>query len=217
MTGYKTFKSREEWLKNRQEGIGGSDIAAVIGQNPWLSNVELWEIKTGRRLRKDISDKDVVKYGQNAEKHIRALFELDHPEYTVGYEDNNSWHSDKYPWALASLDGWLLDKDLRRGVLEIKTTEIQKAGDWEKWNESIPNNYFCQVLFYMAVTEAEFAELRAYIRYTDKDGERKATVRDYHIERADFEEDIHLLMESGAEFWELVESDIRPSAKLPEI
>lgn len=214
MTGYTTFKSREEWLKNRQEGIGGSDIAAVIGQNPWLSNVELWEIKTGRRLRKDISDKDVVKYGQNAEKHIRALFELDHPEYTVGYEDNNSWHNDKYPWALASLDGWLLDKDLRRGVLEIKTTEIQRASDWDKWDGCIPPQYYAQIALYIAITEAEFADLRAAIKYHVGD-ETRTVIRDYHVERNEIQADIDYLIKAGTEFWKLVETDTRPNLILP--
>lgn len=38
--------SREEWLKNRQR-IGGSDASAIVGMNPYRSNVDLWKIKTG--------------------------------------------------------------------------------------------------------------------------------------------------------------------------
>ena len=41
--------NREEWLKERKKGIGGSDAATVLGKNPWKTNVELWEEKTGRR------------------------------------------------------------------------------------------------------------------------------------------------------------------------
>ena len=48
--------THNEWLRNRGKGIGGSEIASVIGQNPYMTNVELWELKTGRRKKPDISD-----------------------------------------------------------------------------------------------------------------------------------------------------------------
>ena len=211
-----TFDSRQEWLSHRQKGIGGSDIAAVIGQSPWCSNVELWEIKTGRSTKKDISNEEAVQYGIKAENHLRALFALDHPEYIVHYLELNSWHNDRYPWALASLDGWILDDGGRLGVLEIKTSEVRNAQDWNKWTESIPQNYFCQCLYYMAVIEADFADLRAHIRYM-KSGEIRATIRDYHIERADVEADIDYLMNAGARFWEQVQKEERPGLILPDI
>jgi predicted phage-related endonuclease len=37
---------REGWLKERREGIGGSEAAAILGMNPYMTNVELWEYKT---------------------------------------------------------------------------------------------------------------------------------------------------------------------------
>lgn len=39
------LKNREEWLKNRFNGVGGSEISAVVGCNPYLDNITLWEIK----------------------------------------------------------------------------------------------------------------------------------------------------------------------------
>ena len=70
---------------------------------------------------------------------------------------------------------------------------------------------------YMAVTGAEFAELRAAIRYSDREGDRRTTIRDYHIERSDVDEDIKYLMDAGARFWEQVTKDERPALILPEI
>ena len=212
----KEFNTREEWLANRVKGIGGSEIAAVIGQNPWMSNVELWEYKTGRRTRPNVSNEESVRYGVRAEHLIRELYELDHEGYSVNYSEFNSWNNDLYPWALASLDGWITDDSGRLGVLEIKTSTIQNADGWKKWDNQIPPNYFCQTLLYMAVIEADFADLRAHIRYI-KDGETRATIRDYHIERADVTEDIKYLMDAGAKFWEMVEKDERPGLILPNI
>ena len=58
-----SFDSRDQWLANRKGRIGGSDASAVIGLNPYMSNVELWQIKTGQAIQEDISDKPYVKYG----------------------------------------------------------------------------------------------------------------------------------------------------------
>lgn len=43
------FKDETEWLKGRMNGIGGSDASAIVGMNPYKSNIELFEEKTGRR------------------------------------------------------------------------------------------------------------------------------------------------------------------------
>ena len=218
MITVKTFNTREEWLANRRQGIGGSDIASVIGANPFMSNTELWEIKRGNTTPGDLSDNPRVMYGIKAEQYLRGLFILDHPEYEVMYDEFNSVYNDRYPWALASLDGWTIEKETnRRGVLEIKTTEIMSATDWDKWTEGIPQNYFCQVLFYMAVTDSQYADLRAAIKYTDKEGDKRTTIRDYHIERADVDDDINYLMFEGEKFWWQVEKGIRPGLILPNI
>ncbi len=209
-----TFPTRDEWLENRCNGIGGSEISAVIGCNPYIDNVTLWEHKTGRKQPEDISDKAYVQYGINAEYHLRELFKLDFPDLEVEYIENNSFLNDKYPWALASLDGWLTDKDGRRGILELKTTEILSSQHREKWNEQIPQNYFCQTLFYMAVVEADFCVLKAQLK-TMFDNIPYLQTKHYFIERNDVEEDIEYLMKKGSEFWGYVKSGTRPPLKLP--
>ena len=212
----KILDSRKDWLQNRMNGIGGSEISAVIGCNPYLNNVELWELKTGKRQPEDISDKPFVKYGTNAESHLRELFKLDFPEYSVEYIENNSFKNDKYPFALASLDGWLTDQEGRKGILEIKTTEILNSMHREKWNEQIPQNYYCQCLFYMAVFEADFCILKAQLKTVFDDVPYLQT-RHYKIERSDVEDDIEYLMSEGQKFWQYVQSGKQPPLKLPEI
>lgn len=212
----KVLKTRDDWLKNRRRGIGGSEIAAVIGQNPYMTNVELWELKTGRRKREDISDKPFVQYGTQAERHLRGLFRLDFPQYKVSYREHNSWINSRYPWALASLDGWLKDENGRLGVLEIKTTEILQSMQRERWKERIPMNYYCQVLLYMAVTEADFAVLKAQLK-TVFDGVPYLQTKHYTIERSEVQGDIDYLMAKGEAFWKYVEKDERPPLVLPDV
>lgn len=209
------LKNREEWLKNRFNGVGGSEISAVVGCNPYLDNITLWEIKTGQRKPDDISDKPFVKYGTQAEPLLRELFKLDFPEYKVEYIENNSFKNYKYPWALASVDGWLTDQNGRKGILEIKTTEILQSMQKEKWRERIPDNYYCQCLFYMAVLEADFCILKAQLK-TVFDGVPYLQTKHYFIERADVEADINYLMSAGQEFWGYVKSGKKPPLMLPE-
>lgn len=215
MVEMKIMSSREEWLANRQR-IGGSDAAAIIGKNPYRSNVDLWKIKTGQMEAEDISQKPYVLYGTLAEPHIRALFALDYQEYKVEYEENNMFLNSCYPFAHASLDGWLTDKESgRKGILEIKTTTILNGLQQDKWKDRIPDNYYIQILHYLMVTEFEFADLVALLRYPNM--YRPEQIRYYHIERSDVKDDIAYLIDAERRFWWNVENKKEPAVILPDI
>ena len=209
------FDSMEEWLVNRK-GIGGSDASAILGLNPYKTNQELWMEKKGQMSPVDISDKPYVKYGNDAEPLLRALFALDYPEYKVEYYDNNMIINKKYPWAHASLDGELMDPDGRRGILEIKTTNILQSMQWEKWDNRIPDNYYIQVLHYLLVTEYDFVVLKAQLKRV-RDGEVRLTTKHYHIEREEVLSDIKMLKEEEKAFWHSLQSGQEPGLLLPEI
>ncbi len=201
--------SREDWLNKRTSFVGGSEAAALVGRNPYMTNIDLYRIKTGQQARENIDNKDYVIYGHNAEPHLRELFALDYPEYKVGYVDNNMWLNDEYPFAHASLDGWLTDQDGRKGILEIKTTNILQSMQKEKWDHRIPDNYYCQVLWYLGVTGFEFAVLKAQLKY-DYDGDIFLTTKHYYIDRAEVQDDIDYLMQRGAAFAEYIEKGKEP-------
>ena len=40
-------KDRAEWLKVRESGIGSSEVATIIGLNPWETPYQLWRRKIG--------------------------------------------------------------------------------------------------------------------------------------------------------------------------
>lgn len=216
MVKMETFSSRSGWLEGRAGRIGGSEASSIVGLNPYSNNVELWEVKTGRAVREDIGNKDFVKYGTEAETFLRSLFALDFPQYNVYYVDNNIWINDDFPFAHASLDGWLTDPDGRRGVLEIKTTNILQSIQREKWNNRIPDNYYCQVLHYLMVTGFDFAILKAQLKY-DYDGDIFLTTKHYKIERREVQSDIDYLEKAERAFFEYLKNDIRPPLVLPTI
>lgn len=210
------LNSNAEWLEARKSAIGGSDASSVVGLNPYKTNIELWQEKTGLIVPEDISERPYVKYGHQAESCLRELFALDFPEYSVEYVENNMWINDQKPWAHASLDGWLTDREGRKGILEIKTTNILQSMQKEKWNGRIPDNYYVQVLHYLMVTGFDFAVLKAQLKF-DFDGEIMLQTKHYHFERADVESDIRYLEESEKRFWKNVKEKKRPSLLLPEI
>lgn len=221
---------RTEWLQNRKKGIGGSDAAAIIGLNPYMTNVDLWEIKTGRKEQEDISQKPCVLYGTKAEAHLRELFILQYPDYYVENEPYEIYSNIDYPFIRGTFDGIISDgKSGKLGVLEIKTTTIRRKADLEKWDGQIPQNYYCQILHYfLCRSDFEFAILKAELRRDDKSYNAESTglfkevqteIRHYFIDRYSdqVKEDLDYLFEEEKKFWEYVEKDERPALLLPKI
>lgn len=219
--GYTVEKcnSREDWLVKRLNGIGGSAASAVIGLNPYKSNVELWKELTHRTVSEDISDKPYVIYGNKAEGLLRELFILDYPEYEVYHNDLEILRNKQYPFLSASLDGILTEKATgRKGILEIKTTNILQSMQKEKWNDKVPDNYYIQVLHYLAVTGFDFAILKAQLKTQYQNGEVRLITKHYLIERLDVEEDINYLTEKEVFFWNNnILLDKKPNLLLPAI
>ena len=219
MISMETFKTRQDWLAARQGRIGGSDAAAILGLNPYKTNVQLWEEKTGKVVPEDISSKPYVQYGINAEPVIRELFKLNYPQYKVEYIENNSWTNDKYPFAAVSHDGWITEIATgRKGIWECKTTEIMSSMAKEKWSDKIPDNYYVQLIHSLMVRgDCDFAHLTALLTWKFKDKEIYQQLRNYHIERSEVESDIEYLAEKEFEFWQHIKNDNQPNLILPSL
>lgn len=212
-----------EWKAARLAGIGASEAAAVIGRSPWKTNVDLWREKTGRKSPDDISNKDCVVYGHAAEEHLRALFALDYPKYSVSYGGAfDMVRNPDHPFIFATLDGRLQEIGTgRRGILEIKTTNIVRSMQREKWwgpdGPCIPDQYYIQVCHQLLATGWDFAVLHAQLKYQYGDDVRSER-RTYFIERSEVLEDIEFLEVEEVNFWtKHVETDTEPPLLLPGI
>jgi putative phage-type endonuclease len=210
--------TREEWLVERNKGIGASDASAVIGRNPYKTNVELWLEKRGQLIPADISNKPYVKYGVEAEAPLRQLFALDFPKYEVSYSEFDVVRHQKYPFIFATLDGRLVDRETgRKGILEIKTTEVMSSKSKESWDGRVPDNYYIQICHQLLATGWDFAILKAQLKFKFPDSLHLQT-RHYTIERAEVQQDIDFLLGKEIEFWRnYVHQDRRPNTILPEI
>lgn len=208
------YPSEARWLKAREHYITGTGASAVLGRNPYKTNIEYYNEKI-RGFVTEVPENQFMRYGKEAEQSLRKLFMLDYPEMQVEYTPFNLWTNDKYPWAAASLDG-VLHEDDRLGILEIKTTEILKSQQKEKWREQIPDNYYIQVLHYMLVLEADFAILKAQLK-SRYEGEVYLQTKHYRIEREEVAEDLELLEEKERQFAECIKEKKRPPLILPPL
>jgi len=137
--------SYEDWLEHRKLGIGGSDASVICGINRYKSPVELWLEKTGQISPQEAGE--AAYWGTQLESIVRAEFTK-----RTGIEVNKPsviLQSEEYPFMLANLDGVCEVPDVRTCVFEAKTASAYKAGEWEN---SIPDEYMCQIQHYMAVT-----------------------------------------------------------------
>lgn len=218
-----TITTEELWHQERSKGLGASEAAAVLGLSPWKSNVDLWREKTRRKTPDNISDKACVAYGHAAEEHIRALFALDYPRYDVSYGGAfDMVRNPEHPFIFATLDGRLVEKETgRRGVLEIKTTNIVRSMQKEKWwgpdGPCIPDQYYIQVCHQLLATGWDFAVLHAQLKYEYGDSIRSER-RTYFIERREIQEDIDYLETEEVKFWtEYILADREPPLILPAV
>ena len=179
--------------------------------------MQLWEEKTGIRQADDISEKPYVKYGTEAEQYLRELFKLDFPEYEVTYDQYDRIANLKnYPFVFATLDGVLREKQTgKKGILEIKTTEIVNSVQLLKWKNCIPDNYYIQVLHQLLATGYDFVIVKAQLKFS-YNGVRLET-RHYTIERNEVIKDMEFLLKKEIIFWECVTKKRKPNLILPDV
>ncbi len=206
---YKVIKctSEKDWLGHRV--IGGSSASAIVGENPYKTAQELFQELIGNKKPEDISGKPYVIFGKKAEEHIRALFGLKYTDFKVTDPKTiekdgciELFQREDKPFMTATLDGELDHETLGHGGLEIKTTEVLNTISREKWKGSIPMNYYCQILHYMAVREdIQYFVVYALLAYSDSEGNTWQTMRPYFFSREDCKDDIAWLEEEETKYW----------------
>lgn len=119
-----------EWLKWRSQGIGGSDVACLMGDLTYTTPYKLWLEKTGKQKSDDWDSRTAFARGHENEKRIRAAYEF---EKGADYPPTE-FESPDHPEVRVSLDGFceaqwrgceikLVGKDVFEG-------KIIKRGHW---------------------------------------------------------------------------------------
>ncbi len=192
--------SHDEWLAERYNGIGGSEIATAVGVNPYQTPFQLWMIKTGRVDPDALltsKDRERFRWGHRLEPVIRDAFAEDNPHLVVTTGEGTYALPDAKHHRV-NVDGlaWSHDGELD-GVIEIKTGGHRQRPYWE--GDEAPVHYVAQCQWAMHITGAPKTYLLGYIdnRYIAK-----------IIKRDD--ELIGTLAKLADEFWRHVETDTPP-------
>ena len=187
---------RDEWHAARRTGIGGSDIAAICGLNPYTSPLEIWLKKTGQTVppREDSVLSEAALMGHELEPVIASRFAA-----ITGLDvrkNPGTLRMPDIPWALVNLDRTTEQGGLP-GVVELKSRSSYALNEWL---EETPVDVQIQVQWQLMVTGWSFGYTAALI------GGQRTII--HRIERD--EKLIDDLLAIGAEFWGWVETGTQP-------
>ncbi|MCD9194250.1 YqaJ viral recombinase family nuclease [Streptomyces albireticuli] len=184
-----------DWHAVRRTGLGGSDMAAICGLNPYTSPLEIWFSKVGRPVprRNDPVLDEAALMGHALEPLIATRFTA--LTGLLAVDGPGTLRHPSRPW-IANLDRVTEDDGLP-GVVELKSRSSYALKDWL---DEPPVDVQVQVQHYLAVTGWDYAYTVALI------GGQRTLV--HRLERD--EELIADLAAIAEEFWGWVESRQQP-------
>ncbi len=168
------MNAREDWLQARKAGIGGSDVAAMLGLSPYKTPLQLWMDKTGRSV--ETPDPDAAErmhWGTTLEDVVARHYARLHG---VKIQRINTMlkHKD-CPVAMANIDRAVVIPGSRARwddesgkvlgasrILEVKTAHAlaRNSAEWgNPGTDEVPQAYWLQVQWYLGITGLEFADL----------------------------------------------------------
>lgn len=184
ITGISTLgMTRDEWLAERRNGIGGSDAGAVVGLNKYRNAFDVYADKLG--ITEPVPDNEAMRQGRDLEEYVAQRF-CEETGKKVRRRNAMIINTD-YPFARANVDRMIIGEN---AGLECKTANILSLQRYK--NGEYPSEYYCQCMHYMAVTGAERWYLAVLVFGTE--------FKIFTIDRD--EEEIQALMQAEKLFWE---------------
>ena len=186
--------THQEWLEDRRKGIGGSDVATVLGLNKYKSVYQLWLEKTGQ-VEVTSAQSEAAYWGNTLEEVVAEEFSKRTGKKVR--KRNQVFEHQKYHFLRANIDRDVVGEN---AVLECKTANQYLANEWDE--DEIPIQYICQVQHYMNVLNLDYVYFAVLIG-----GQKfiwKKMERDQEL--------IDMITEKLVEFWtENVEKGIEPA------
>lgn len=181
-----------EWIEWRKSGIGSSDIATIMGANPYQTPYQLWEEKCG--VRNAFDGNRFTEHGNLNEPYAREYLE----KVTSLKLKNICAESDVNPIYKVSLDAYCTSN---RHLYEIKCPFTSEKIFTLRDTMEIPEMWKCQILWQAVITNAK----KAFLAVWDFNLAECFCIeckRDPELESRLFEE--------ADKFWELVKSFTPP-------
>lgn len=185
--------TREEWLAERRKGIGGSQAAAILGLNPYVSAFDVYaEIKG---LAPDQPDNEAMRQGRDLENYVAERF-MEQTGKKARRKQAILKHK-TIPWMIGNIDRLVIGEN---AGLECKTTSVLNKA---KFNQGeFPPAYYVQCMHYLAVTGFDRWYLAVLVLN-----------KGFHVFTIERDEgEIQALIDTERRFWEEhVQKDIPPA------
>ncbi|MFE6689620.1 YqaJ viral recombinase family protein [Streptomyces sp. NPDC057743] len=154
---------RAEWLRVRRAGIGGSEVAAVLGMSQYVSPREVYLDKVGELpldRPRDPALEEAAFWGHVHEPTVAAVF-ADRTGLAVVEGPGTLAHVERR-WMLANVDRYVLaeGESTPSSLLEIKT---RSAFQLDEWLAGVPDGPALQTHWYLAVTGYAHAHVAALL------------------------------------------------------
>lgn len=191
---------RDQWLGTRKQGIGGSDVGAILGLDPRNSPLGVYLDKRGEF--NDDTAGEAAEWGNLLEPVVAEKWADDHQARV--WSPGVLAHPDR-PWQIANPDRFFVPADgsvtsstaalefggVPEGLLEVKTTNQYLDGDWDPDGDRMPDRARLQVQHYLDVTGLRLAHVACLVG-----GQRlKVFVETYDAELAE------MVRDSCDRFW----------------
>ena len=144
----------------RKQGVGGSDVAAILGDSPFTTSWELWASKTGRL--DEYADSERMLWGRVLETEVAREWAA---RNDARIRRLGVIADPVHPWRRASLDRVVLGSGtIAAAVLEVKCTS-ERSGALD--DDELIERYNHQLQWYLGITGLPVAYLAVLIGTTE--------------------------------------------------
>jgi putative phage-type endonuclease len=151
------MENKQEWLRERKNYLGGTDLAAIAGLSPYRTALDVYLDKTSDDITCETNA--AMRWGNLLEDVVAKAYSED-TGYAVEIEPNTIYHPE-YKFLGANIDRWVGDKEY---VLECKTAGFIKAKEWgDLGTDQIPESYLVQVAHYAAICDVPKVDIAVLI------------------------------------------------------
>jgi len=151
--------NKQEWLRERKNYLGGTDLAAICGLSPYRTALDVYLDKTSDDIAEDTNS--AMHWGTLLEDVIAKEY-AQVTGQTIEIEPNTIYHPE-YKFLGANIDRWVISSDLPY-ILECKTAGFTKAKEWgDLGTDQIPESYLVQVAYYAAICNVPKVDIAVLI------------------------------------------------------
>ena len=176
----------DQFLANRRKGIGGSDVAAIVGLSPWKNAFDVYVEK------RDLVEKDKSTVSMRVGRAVERAIAQEYSDLTsrpIIWQGDVQHVDPDEDWRRCHPDALLTYED---GGLETKHVGARQAARYgPSGTDMLPEEHVLQCVWSMSITKRQFWDLAAWLG--PKDLRIYTIMRDLELEET--------LIERCRRFW----------------